>query len=201
MFRFWTHSGSKPKFSGPLKVVRCAYVSPDGVACPVHITVGLPFCRRHLALEGKVVIKESVLVPGELGLFVDSPGAEPGDIVFRPRDNIVEYVGDDITAAELQRRYGAGDACVAPYVLHIGDEQYIDAACVRGAAACANGVGRVSDGANAGFHVAPVNSLRYPGRAVMHATKRLRQGDEIIVAYGKAFFKPGDTSRHTTDAC
>ena len=199
MFTFWTDSRNQ-RFTCTLKRVRCAYVNADSSAqCPATITVGLPFCAEHLASERRVAIKPSLLVPGQLGLFVHSPGAAEGDIVFRPHDRIIEYVGEDIDAAEVERRYGRGTGSAAPYVLNIG-KWFVDAACVRGAAACANGVGRVDDGANAGVHITPANSLANPRRFMLHATKRLRQGQEIILAYGKNYFKPGDTSRHSTSS-
>ena len=197
MFRFWT-GNHENEFSCRLKSVRCAYVSKATHArCPVHITVGLPFCPRHLAQERKVAIQPSLLVPGQMGLFVHAPGVSPGDIVFRLHDRIIEYAGEDISAAEVERRYGAGSDFTAPYVLNI-KTWFVDAACVRGAAAFANGVGRVADGANAGVHITPANSLANPRQFMLHATKRLRQGDEIILAYGKDYFKPGDTSCHST---
>ena len=194
-FYFWTDRDDV-KFTCALQNARCVYRhGGTGKRCRVQINAGLPYCADHLAREKKLAIKPSLLVPGELGLFVECTDSEPGDIVFRPGQRIIEYVGEEITDRELDRRYGQGDTYTAPYALRL-KHRIKDAACLRGAAAFANGVARVDDGANAAFHITPMNSLTDPNVFMMHATKRIRNGQEIIVTYGKTYFGDGKPASH-----
>ena len=201
-FYFWTDAGDQA-FSGELLQAQCVHKDVvTGKQCNTRMYVGLPYCPVHLLQVKQLAIKPSVLVPGQLGLFAASnataPGAADDTIIFRPGQRLIEYVGEDISESELHRRYGATDAYVAPYVLRIRD-RYIDSACVRGAAAFANGFGRASQGANARAYVTPTNSRVDAQKFMLQATKCIRNGEEVILVYGTEYFKTDDTSHHRTE--
>ena len=57
----------------------------------------------------------------------------------------------------------------------------------------ANGTKRKST-ANARF----VDKLRADGTIRVEATKRIRPGDEVLIHYGRGYFKTAGNSRHST---
>ena len=199
-FHFWTDSGDQA-FSCELQQVRCAYkAAGSDKQCDERIYIGLPFCPEHLMQAKHLAIRPSGLVPGQLGLFAASSDHGARGVVFRPGQRVIEYIGEDISETELHRRYGATDAYVAPYAVCTSKNRYMDGACVRGAAAFANGAARASGGgANAVMYITPANSSVDARKLMLRATKRVRNGDEIICVYGTEYFRDDDASHHRTE--
>ena len=73
------------------------------------------------------------------GLFAENSTQAHNAIIFRRDDDIIEYIGETIDRAELNRRYHHH---TAPYALQVrGDNNnplYIDAATIRGVGSLSN---------------------------------------------------------------
>ena len=139
--------------------------------CSRRVCIGLRRCWQHSRSFLHLRVATSNIPNAGKGLFAHhtSAGRNP---VFKPGDLIVEYTGENISAAELEDRY-PGDVTGA-YALGEGN-LIVDSACVRGIGSLANaGTARTS---NAAYNV-------YDNRLSVVATKPIRHGDEILADYG-----------------
>jgi hypothetical protein len=108
--------------------------------------------------------------------------------------SVVDYVGDVLTEAELISRYG--DA-TAPYALRVSGDHFIDGALRRGIGAYIN-ASRQKD--NVKTRPANVRFVVHMGHKTARfvTTRRIRAGQEILVAYGGVYWKDAARSTHST---
>ena len=112
--------------------------------------------------------------------IIERGGLEP---VFRKGNLITTYDAERITLSELKARYGNQ---TAPYALAGHGNGVHDAACHRGMGSLANdprGTGRRS------------NARLVVGRngGSLRATRSVFSGDEILVSYGREYWRGHDT--------
>jgi hypothetical protein len=138
--------------------------------------------RSHLGLD----IRQSQIEGAGLGLFAI--------IDMVKGHSVVDYDGDILTEAELISRYG--DA-TAPYALCVSGDCFIDCALRRGIGAYIN-ASRQKD--NVKTRPANVRFVVHMGRKTARfvAIRRIRAGQEILVAYGGVYWKDAARSSHTT---
>lgn len=159
-----------------LHSARCTGTNDDGTQCDTDVSVGQPYCARHLQNIMHLEIKESLNPAMGMGLFASNPNKGPGAVVFRREQDIAEYTGEVLTFPQAQARYQGYDA---PYGFEVsvgGVPRVIDAACYRGAAAMANH--KSWDAANARF------VPHQDGRVTLRARKNIMNGREIFAPYG-----------------
>jgi len=121
------------------------------------------------------------------------PGAGRGLFSLVPRskgDHLVEYLGELISAQDVERRYPKGD--VGIYCLSLSASLFIDSALSRGVGASANAARRNTK-PNARF-VADSRS----GTARLEATRRIRADEEILLSYGRDYWQGARSSTHST---
>src|SRR6185312_10383336 len=98
-----------------------------------------------------------------------------------------------LTKAQFDARYPPEDA-TAPYVLQVSSDVFIDSACHRGIGAYANG-SKSGYKPNAFFSVHPGSRS-----AKLVSNKRIRAGDEILLSYGRSYWKKSSASFSTDPA-
>jgi len=167
-------------YSNPI-VVQCAH--PD---CNKDISIGLPYCERHTKEKYKVVVRESKIPNGGLGLFAWHPrGYAP---VFAAGEWICPYHGEIKTNEEMEEKYPG--KTVARYGIEIGDTGiFEDAAVRRGIGSLANhasgkfrGVGRA---VNAEF--IPRRMGGGEPRVWLRAKDTIWSKEEIYANYGPKY--------------
>ena len=126
-------------FSGNLQGRRCIGHCRNGRRCSRRSVIGCPYCYQHLKSDCHLRIKPSTIHNAGKGLFAEDSTQAPNAIIFRRDDDIIEYIGETIDRAELNRRYHHH---TAPYALQVrGDNNnplYIDAATIRGVGSLSN---------------------------------------------------------------
>jgi hypothetical protein len=185
-YRFsFTDSLGQPKFQCPIQCAQCAATSArSGAQCGRRVCIGLPCCWQHLRSNYNVTIQNSML-HGK-GLFAWANGGN-AQILFRKGDRIVPYGGELLTHAELVDRYGPD---TAPYGVKLSNVRFVDGACSRGAGSVAN----ASSGGSPPNAKLVVNAQK--GSVSIRATRPIRNGDEILVSYGPAYWnQPAGTYR------
>lgn len=176
--------------------------------------------------RGLMAIRKGVL-PSKWKLM---SGRRP--IVFRKGEFVLPYVGETLTKNEHDRRYvRKSDDSAAEYVIEDGAGRLVDGACQRRIPVLANTVvsrlertapelapylgqpirylSSVLSGTNCKFTVRTSahdwhGSLVPARSAWIVATKNIREGDQILVYYGKNYriyttpgYQKGDTRRRT----
>ena len=168
-------------FSGNLQGRRCIGHCRNGRRCSRRSVIGCPYCYQHLKSDRHLRIKPSTIHNAGKGLFAEDSTQAPNAIIFRRDDDIIEYIGETIDRAELNRRYHHH---TAPYALQVrGDNNnplYIDAATIRGVGSLSNH--RAGHHQNARLVVNFQNNT-----ARLRATKNIRNGEEIFVSYGHQY--------------
>jgi len=162
--------------------------------CSRNTIIGIGLCWQHTVKEKKLRIRKSTIGDFD-GLFAQTTirtPAEIGDIVFRKDDNIIEYAGQHIDQEERDKRYGNK---TAPYAIEVRDDEYIDAALYRSTAALANTARGSGKRNNARLVTYVRNGLAH---AALKATRHIRDGEEILCAYGAAY--RFDARFHTSTA-
>jgi len=122
------------------------------------------------------------------------PGAGRGLVSLVPRskgDHLVEYLGELISAQDVETRYPKGD--VGIYCLSLSASLFIDSALSRGVGASANAARRNTK-PNARF-VTDSRSCT----ARLEATRRIRADEEILVSYGRDYWRGAHSSTHSTE--
>ena len=168
-------------FSGNLQGRRCIGHCRNGIRCSRRSVIGCPYCYQHLKSDRHLRIKPSTIHNAGKGLYAEDSTQAPNAIIFRRDDDIIEYIGETIDRAELNRRYHHH---TAPYALQVrGDNSnplYIDAATIRGVGSLSNH--RAGHHQNARLVVNFQNNT-----ARLRATKNIRNGEEIFVSYGHQY--------------
>ena len=125
-----------------------------------------------------------------MGLFALKP--------FDKDELVVPYIGEYISDDELNRRYGK-DA--APYAIDIEDGQTLDSACTRGLGSYANDYRTdpkdpKKNKAAMNVELSDERSTEFGG-VWIKATKKIAPGQEMLVDYGKDYWR-GNHPPHQT---
>lgn len=170
-----------------LESVRCVEHTVKGSRCKRICVFGSPFCSAHLASLHYLQIKPSRIPHAGKGLYAVHPrDSNSNEVLFRRGEIICAYKGEVINKEELVDRYSDK---TPPYVVGVSENVYEDGARIRGIGSLAN--------TNAGHTNATISVYR--GRASLKATRSIRSGDEIYLAYGRAYklHQPGVESYTT----
>ncbi len=178
-FKFYVND--ELQFYLRLDARRCRGTSRNGQQCRRSTVIGCPFCRDHLKSAKHLEIKPSTIPNAGLGLFAYHPAQ---DIVFREGDTIVRYEGEAISRAELQDRYGDK---TAPYAFSLSTNRAIDAAGHRGIGSLANRAPPASR-----------NNATFTSTGLVKATRNIRHGQEIFLAYGPSYRLHETSVRYAT---
>lgn len=150
-------------------------ITKKGLQCKRKCVIGSPYCATHLCYEHNLKIKTSQIPNSGKGLFaVDPTDSTHKETIFRKGETIVKYNGEVINLEELIERYGNK---TAPYAIGLSKNRFEDGAKIRGCGALAN--------TKPNFNNANISISR--GRAVLKATKNIKNGDEIYVSYGRQY--------------
>ena len=118
-YHFTFQNTKKEKnFSKPLQEEPCNHMN-----CTNMVTVGGPFCKKHLKSHLDYVISPS---EHGLGLFTTKK-RKKGEPLF-------VYIGDSLSKDEMNATYGVGSSFLAPYVVNTfvnGEISFIDSALNR----------------------------------------------------------------------
>ena len=192
------HPATDPRtYSCRLRCWRCMGTTSDGRRCSRHTCKQLPFCWQHLRSNYWLRVGRTQLtdpsgrtLPFD-GVYVDRPGAEPGERVFGAGDRVSVYFGERKTRAKLTEEYGF-DTTV-PYALGIGGDEAMDAACMRSVGALINtyrkslGGSPQGGGTNCRFVEYQAGGGRKRNRVNIVATRNVYQGQELLIPYGAAY--------------
>lgn len=164
---------------------RCRANTKRGPQCKKRCCIGIEYCRSHLPIVKHLQIQKSTIPNAGLGLFAHRENAVPNAIVFKKNQTIIPYEGEIIDAEELIDRYGQ---YTAPYGLQIYNDEYVDGALRRG-------VGNIANQRPNHNNCRLVMDHRNH-RAVLKATKNIRQDQEIFCDYGDDYHLPEDEGFH-----
>jgi hypothetical protein len=169
------------RFQHQLATERCIGTSKTNQRCRRLVTIGINQCFQHMS---NLKIKSSMIDNAGKGLFAYNKSRPNDAILFKPNDKIVDYLGDRIDNNELNQRYGDH---TAPYALKINNNLYIDPATRRGIGSLANKPDNNNPNpllrqSNAKFSVNARNHT-----ASLKATKNIRNNQEILTSYGRAY--------------
>ena len=171
-------------FSCQLACRQCEEISKStDEQCRNRTCFGVPLCWIHLLHKKNLRIKQSTIKGAGKGLFALDKSRARGALIFRKRQYIIDYIGEQITQQELDNRYGRDN--VAPYALcdsNSSKDKCIDSACVRGIASMINH--NVGKNSNVMFTSSPRG-----GQFRVIATKNIYNGEEIFVNYGSEYWK------------
>lgn len=157
------------EFSCNLPCNRCTGKTKTGAQCSRSTCKYLPMCYQHLRIELGLKIAPSEIPGAGYGLFTTR--------ARRRDEKIVAYIGEQLSFAESDDRYGA--AATHPYALEHSANKIIDAACVRGAGAFANH--KPMSRANCRF------SRGQDGNVWIVSTKKINPDCELTVSYGPRY--------------
>lgn len=170
------------QFECDITARQCIAPSKAGPRCRNQVAIGTPYCWNHLRSLKHLRVKESKIRGAGKGVFAEDPSKGPNAVVFHEDDVIIEYGGDIIDKAELDRRYGD---YTAPYgiVLSRNAGIYEDAACRRGAGAIVNQSNR-ANGNNVRLSKRHRNGQFY---AAIVAIRDIKNGRELYADYGDEY--------------
>ena len=176
-------------FQSRLESERCNGVKKNGETCKRTCCIGTPYCWTHLLYAKHIRIKDSILIRAGKGLFAIDPSTREPVRVFEKGDKIIEYDGELIPHAELERRYGG---YTAPYGVEVNKTRdlYEDGAIHRGAGTLANH----ATGARVNARLSVSRN-----HVVLIATKTIKNGSEIYLNYGRAY-RFNEPTEYTTKA-
>lgn len=172
-------------FECMLQCSRCTGTCADGTQCKRTVCIGLPLCWQHLKRDKHVRIQESLIPGAGKGAFAADTTRGPNEIVFKPGDKIVDYTGEVLTKDEIDARFGK---FTAPYAFEVlkkrgnNPGKIIDAACSRGVGSNVNHA--TGNRTNARFSIWYRDGQSHSS---LKATKNIRNGDEILVNYGREY--------------
>jgi len=164
---------------------RCRAMTKRNTHCRKRCCIGIEYCFTHLPIEKSLQIRESTIPNAGLGLFAHRENGLPNQIVFRTNQTIIPYEGEVINRDELINRYGE---FTAPYGLQTYQNEYVDSALRRGVGSIAN---KNTGNNNCRFSIDNRNR-----RAVLKATRNIRQDEEIFVGYGNQYRLPHEEGVH-----
>jgi hypothetical protein len=171
------HFYEQGEFACRLKTRRCLGArKSDGKRCSLQVTIGLPYCWRHMRSALGVRVANSRIAGAGKGLFAARD--------FPRWELIAPYDGEVISRAQLDARY-PGDVTGAYALKYSGrPPQFIDAACARSAASIINAPVGGAHGANVAFLTTRQWGTRVPKarraeleREALAAHKKLAPGD------------------------
>jgi hypothetical protein len=158
-------------FECKLESSQCGAETKTGAPCKKNSVIGLPFCYVHSKSYLKLEIRDSDIEGAGKGVFAFNPHANHGR-VFSRSEFICEYVGEVLTAEEVDERYGATHDLTAPYTIRVSANRFLDAACRRGIAGVIN------------HSVTPnVRFYTYQGRVRCKAIRNINHGTELKANY------------------
>ena len=165
------------RFEKNLTTERCIHTNQtNGRRCSRKVAIGVNRCFQH---RGDLKVKPSVIPHAGKGVFAyDKESPNSNNIVYRPHDKIIDYLGDRIKNDELNRRYGDD---TAPYGLKINNNLFIDSATRRGIASLINKPSPPNQ-PNARLSVSTTTH-----NATLKATKNIRNNQEILTSYGNDY--------------
>jgi hypothetical protein len=158
---------------------RCEFIKKNGERCKRRCCIGIEYCRSHVSLKLHLMIKQSNIPDAGLGLFAKKENANPNIIVFKKGQKICNYEGEILTDEEINERYRG---LTAPYAVALNNHEFIDSALERGVASTAN---TLPNHNNASFAIDNRNK-----RASIRATRNIKQGEEILLSYGRSYKLP-----------
>ena len=134
-FRFYINH--ELHFHSRLVAENCTAQKKNGQGCKNICCIGSPYCWTHLLYIKNLRIKPSNIPQAGKGLFAMDPLTNDTKKVFSKGERIVEYDGELMHHAELERRYGE---YTAPYGVMISQNRdlYEDAALHRGVGSLCN---------------------------------------------------------------
>lgn len=104
----------------------------DKKTCPTEPVFDLPYCKKHLQEMLHLKIGTSNFLVKAKGVFAHMTAKEKKQIkdgvVFKPDQQIVQYTGTKLNRDELALRYATKEH-LAPFVIEIDKDSYLDAAC------------------------------------------------------------------------
>lgn len=176
-FNFSPKRGPPGDFKCTLTCTQCVQMKPNGERCKLRTCIGTPLCWIHLLYEQNLrILPTSDLGPKEKGLFAMNPKTDDDEIIFRRGDSIIDYFAQPVNREVLNKRYAE---FTAPYAF-----EHWDAACLRGIGSIVNSP-RSSIGQRSNARFVAGRKKTSPIR--IEATRNIRNGDEIVAAYGSSY--------------
>jgi hypothetical protein len=181
-----------------LKSAQCRGSKTNGQRCRKRTCIGLEYCRDHLITEKHLQIKKSNIPDAGLGVFVRDPDRPPNAVVFQRDQLIMQYEGEAITAQEAHERYTSeetGQTITGAYAFKIDNNRVVDSATRRGTMSLAN----TTRGAQRQEYGPPNAKFSVNARAhtvSVKASRPLRNGEELYIAYGPSFKMPHEEGVH-----
>lgn len=123
-----------------------------------------------------------------LGLFAVDPKEDTDAIVFQRGDDVAEYTGEILTADDLAgKTFSERD-----YVFQVKrDKKYVDAirpdSCAARYSNDCHGTGRACN-----LRWSLPTSGDNKGKIIFKATKRIRNGEELLIPYGSDYWRVRD---------
>jgi len=164
---------------------RCTAKTAAGTDCKQRTCRG-QYCWTHLSREEKLRLAKSLIIGAGKGLFAKGKTRSPPanridrDILFKKGQRICPYTGDWMHIAAGQQ-----DSAGGTYALEIRHDLAIDAARTNAA------MGRWANDAHGSSHTNNAK-LVWSGAhrmASLIATRPIRDGDEILVSYGRSYWR------------
>lgn len=150
-----------------------------------------PICNNCLPLERMIKIAPSSQGPNSgLGLFAYSPKHKDGDILFKKKDWIAPYLGEEINQEIIDKRYIDKNYVFShdknkklyicmPYGIQNSNFKIVDGVLYRGPAVYCND-SYIKD-YNVCFTEKPICGIR--------ALRNIKQNEELLVDYGDQYWK------------
>lgn len=183
-FRFYNQDGTV-YWESPLYRAKCNGKLDDGTICGKYTSRIHPYCHGCTIRHFRVAVSPSLQGPGAgLGLFADDASKHEGDVVFQAGVFIAPYMGEIVSEEVLEERYTgvngeSEDEVCCPYAIETSEGETVDATLLRGPAAFCNDSKLKKY--NAVLSEVPILGIV--------ATKPIHQGEEILVSYGKQYWK------------
>jgi hypothetical protein len=173
----YTNNQNQLIFQCQLNSEQCLGITKTGNRCNRRCVSPFDFCHTHLKYKYNLIIKPSLIPNSGKGLFAYDNKKQENEIVFPNKSLICEYRGELLPRTVIDQRY---NQYTAPYAVQISNQYVIDPACKRGIGAFINT--NNANQLNARF------SVNMRNRTVsIKATKNIRNGQEIYLAYGNDY--------------
>lgn len=170
-------------WNAPLHTQQCEFIRPaDHHRCRNRVVIGAPLCWIHRKKEQHVEVRESNIPGAGKGVFATN-GTNNHAIVFRTGTALFPYKGQHIDDEEIQRRYAEATAPYGIKLMVAGRELYEDGALERGIGSLPNHANQ--NHANIKFYTAYPRSEEPLIKE--KAVKNIRNGDELLVNYGRQY--------------
>ena len=194
----WKFDYNNGAWSCPLQTMRCMHQITPNKRCKRETTYTAVYCWQHLKSVAKLRIGPTTMQDSKgytfnfMGLFVCDTKKAPNTIIFRKNDIITSYIGEildnsktnDNDDGELEQRYPGNET--APYVaLSTVAHKYIDAACLRSVGSFSNACLGENKNCKKNATFSAGSATTYPH---LKATTNIRNGQEVFVSYGTAYF-------------